>query len=125
MQHHDWVFDEFIEEWVVIVGLEEECDCALLVTNEGSNVLIVKVYPFIGARENMCGYPQGTGDASCCVYWPVHDVQYCANMNEGSEAWDIGFKVDSTEKECDFVGCPKHFWRGCCGWRRRRGWRLD
>ena len=108
MQHHDWIFDEFIEEWLINLGLEEERDCTLFVTNESPKVIIAKGYPIVGARKDMCGYLQKTGDVFRCIDWSATDVQDCANVNEGGEAWDIGFKINPAEKECDFVGRPKH-----------------
>ena len=125
MQHHDRVFDKFFEEWLISFGLKEECDCSLSVTNKSPKVIIAKGYPLVSAGKDVLGYLQRTGDVFSCAYWPAQDVQDCANVNEGGEAWDISFKVNPTEKECNFVGCPKHLWRGSWRRRRRRGWRVS
>ena len=39
-------------------------------------------------------------------------------MSERGKARNIGLKVDTTEKECNLVGRPKHF--QCREWRDRR-----
>ena len=100
---------------MVSFGFQEKGDSALFVTYQCSNVVATERYPFIPSGEDVCGYEW------VCIWVGCDDLRDVARMSEGSEAWDIGLKVDPAEEESDLVGGPEYFRRRMRGGRGGEG----
>ena len=94
---------------MVSFGFEEEGDSAFFVAYQCADVVATERYPFIHSGEDVSGYER------VCSWVGRGNLKDVTHTNKGSEAWDIGLKVDATEEEGDLVGSPEHFGRGMRG----------
>ena len=90
---------------MVSFGFEEEGDGAFFIPHQRADVVATERYPFIHSGEDVSGYER------MCSWDGCGNLSDVTHTSEGSEAWDIGLKVDAAEEEGDLVGSPKHLGR--------------
>ena len=98
---------------MVSLGFQEKSDSALFISNQCPDMAAAERYPFVSSGEDVCGYEWVGTWVSCGG--ARDELKDVACMSEGGEAWNIGLKVDTAEKEGDLVGSPEHFRRGMRG----------